>query len=618
MPVAAAIVGSSVVGAGTAVYGAGEAKKANAKATAAATAANERNIAAARENRDYIANLNQPKIAGGNAAFDMLLKEFGVGQPAPQRQSSYRSPSYSPQGGQPATSARPVGTTPIGPSPYTPPSNAGGVSRDPAGGYAPTNPGTLDPMTAFNNVRSASNGGMLGSGGPGWTPPAPGTRDGPPGPAPAGQKWVHGPEGYILAADAPSRPMGNVISDLGAGFGGGARKAPNGRTVVGYGPTDMPIYAHSGGPDAAYNNMPAPGTYSADTFNPNDSGYAGGVPAQPQGGNGAGFDTGAYLNNNPDVAAEFERLNSTPEGQATLQANGVTSPDDYAARHYETSGQAEGRVTTPYAPEPAGPAGPPDLINAQRPEFGDAPTYQRGQDIAMQDYGQAPDAASYYANFEADPGAAYRRSEALSGVNAASAARGKLRSGDAAKALATLSSDLGSQEYGNWFARQTQRLAADRGQFNSNRSFAGNLYSEQNNRADQRFGDDRSYGSNLWDLNRRRSDTNFNTDRTFQTNERDNRVNNLFRVSGIGDNAIGNVTSAGNNFTNAATNNNINGANIASNSAWANGQANTNLVNGIGSAISDGIGALAGASFGGGGGAARTSANTIGYPRGIF
>ena len=448
---AAAIIGASVIGAGTAAYGASAAKKANAKSTAAATAANAANIAANRENRDYIAGLNQPKIQGGNAAFDMLLKEFGVGQPAPQRTSSYRSPTYRP----------PVGTS-----------------------------------------------------------------------------------------------------------------APR-----------------------------APGTYSADTFNPNDggpdAGYAGGVPAQPEGGNQAGFDTGAYLNSNPDVAAEFERLNSTPEGQATLQANGVTSPDDYAARHYQTSGQAEGRVTTPYAPEPAGPAGPPDLISAERPEFGDAPTYQRGQDIAMQDYGQAPDAASYYANFEADPGAAYRRSEALSGVNAYSAARGKLRSGDGAKALATLASDLGSQEYGNWFARQTQRLAADRGQFNTNRSFAGNLYSDQNNRADQRFGDDRSYGSNLWDLNRRRSDTNFNTDRSFQTNERDNRVNNLFRVSGIGDNAIGNVTSAGNNFTNAATNNNINGANIASNSAWANGQANTNLVSGIGSAISNGLSAFAGGSGGG-------------------
>ena len=430
MPLAALI--PAAISAGTAIYGAGQAKKANSRATAAANQANQANIAANRENRDYIAGLNQPKIAGGQGAFDMLLQEFGVGQPAPTRQSSYRSPSYNPQAGQPAPAA--------------------------------------------------------------------------------------------------------------------------------------------------------------------NNGYAGGVPAQPQGGQ-AGFDTGAYLNSNPDVAAEFERLNSTPEGQATLQANGVTSPDDYAARHYETSGQAEGRQVQQYAPDAVDPNAAPDLMNARRPDIGPAPTFQRGQDIAMQDYGQAPDAASYYANFEADPGAAYRRSEALSGVNAASAARGKLRSGDAAKALATLASDLGSQEYGNWFNRQTQRLAADRGQFNTNRSFAGNLYTSQNARQDQNFGEDRAYGSNLFDLNRQRSDANFNADRTFQAHRADTRVSNLFRVSGVGDNAIGNVTAAGNNFTTNAMNSNATTANIAGNSAMNRANANTDLISGIGGAVSSGLNA-----FGSGGG----------------
>ncbi|MFN9718923.1 MAG: hypothetical protein ACK58L_09540 [Planctomycetota bacterium] len=426
MPLAALItpaIGAAVVGGGikaaTSIYGASQANKANKRATEAANQANQANIAANRENRDYIASLNQPKIAGGNAAFDMLLREFGVGQPAPQRQSSYRSPTYRP----------PVGT---------------------------------------------------------------------------------------------SAPAAN-------------------------------------------------------------EGYAGGVPAQPQGGQ-AGFDTGAYLNSNPDVAAEFERLNSTPEGQATLQANGVTSPDDYAARHYETSGQAEGRQVQQYAPDAVDPNAAPDLMNARRPDIGPAPTFQRGQDIAMQDYGQAPDAASYYANFEADPGAAYRRSEALSGVNAASAARGKLRSGDAAKALATLASDLGSQEYGNWYARQTQRLAADRGQFNQNRSFAGNLYTSQNARQDQNFGEDRTYGSNLWDLNRQRSDANFNTDRGYQTNRADTRVANLFAISNAGDAGIRNVTAAGNNFTSNAMNTNNDIAANAGVDAAARGQANTNLVNSLGSA----------------------------------
>ena len=90
MPLAALItpaIGAAVVGGGikaaTSIYGASQANKANKRATEAANQANQANIAANRENRDYIANLNQPKIAGGNAAFDMLLREFGVGQPAP-------------------------------------------------------------------------------------------------------------------------------------------------------------------------------------------------------------------------------------------------------------------------------------------------------------------------------------------------------------------------------------------------------------------------------------------------------------------------------------------------------------------------------------------------------
>ena len=117
----------------------------------------------------------------------------------------------------------------------------------------------------------------------------------------------------------------------------------------------------------------------------------------------------------------------------------------------------------------------------------------------------------------------------------------------------------------------------------------------------------------MWDSNRQRSDANFNTDRGYQTNRADNRVNNLFNISGIGDNAIGNVTAAGNNFTNNAMNANATTANIAGNSAINRAEANTGVANTIGGVASNLFSA-----WGGGTGAARTSANTIGYPRGIF
>jgi hypothetical protein len=479
----AAALGAAAIGAGASIYGSSQAKKANSRATAAANQANQANIAANRENRDYIAGLNQPKIAGGNAAFDMLLKELGVGQPAPARTSSYRSPTYRP----------PVGTS-AQPAPRAPMSQPGAMSGQ--GGGGPANAAEMNAAARF-----AEGGGAA------YTMPAPGT----------------------YSAD-----------DFGGPQGGNA----------------------GGGPDA---------------------GYAGGVPAQPQGG----FDTGAYLNANPDVAQEFERLNSTPEGQATLQANGVTSPDDYAARHYETSGQAEGRQVQQYAPDPVDPNAAPDLMNARRPDIGPAPTFERREDIRMQDYGAAPDAASYYSNFEADPGAAYREKGALDAINAASAARGRLRSGDAAKALMIEGANQKAQEYNNWFNRQTQRLAADRGQFNQNRSFAGNLYTSQNARQDANFGEDRTYGSNLWDLNRQRSDANFNTDRGYQTNRADTRVNNLFSISNAGDAGIRNVTAAGNNFTSNAMDANATTANIAGNSAINRANANTDLIGGIGGAVSN-------------------------------
>jgi len=418
---AAAIIGATVIKAGTAAYGAGQAKKANRTATTAANAANAANIAANRENRDYIAGLNQPKIAGGQGAFDMLLQEFGVGQPS-QR-----------QGGQPQ-----------------------------------------------------------------------------------GQ----------------------------------------------------------------------PGVQTYKDSRRSDGGFAGTSPAQPQGQPQGGLDAQAYWDANPDLAADQSLSGFNP---GDLTGDGTVDDADRGAWHYQNYGQNEGRNAPQMAPQEQAPEGPApyDPMTAPPPQF------QRREDVAMQDYGQAPNASSYFDNFEEDPGAAYRRSEALNGVNAYSAARGKLRSGDAAKSLATLASNLGAQEYSNWFNRQSSRLAADRGQFNSNRSFAGNLYSEQNNRADSRFGDDRAYGTNLWE-----------DARNYATNRTDNRVNNLFRVSGVGDNAIRNVTDAGNNFTNATREDNGNTAGIIGNSAINRANANTDMWTGIGGAISSGINAWgggAGRSAGGGG-----------------
>lgn len=404
----------AILGAGSSLLGSSQAKKANKTATTAANAANAANLAANRENRDYIAGLNQPKIQGGNGAFDMLLREFGVSGPAPQ-----------------------------------------------------------------------------------------------------------------------------------GGAQGGARQ---------------------------------PG------------GFAGTSPMEPRGAQG-GLDGQAYWDANPDLAADQSLSGFNP---GDLTGDGTVDNADRGAWHYQQYGQTEGRNAPQVAPQEQAPEGPApyDPMTAPPPQF------ERRADIQMQDYGQAPDSASYFSNFEEDPGAAYRRSEALNGVNAYSAARGKLRSGDGAKALATLASDLGSQEYGNWFNRQSSRLAADRGQFNTNRADSRNMYTFQNNRQDANTGDDYARSAAMWQ-NRR----------DYGTGRSDNRVSNLFRLSGIGDRAIGNVTAASNNFTNNQMDGNSNTAGIASNSAYGNAAANNYAAQGFGNAAGNLF-----ASFGGGATANRVTPGMMQQP----
>ena len=567
MPLAAAVI-TAAIGAGTAIYSAGQANKASDRATTAATAANNANIAANLANRDYIYNLNASTIAGGQGAFDQLLQEFGI---TPSTASTTAS--------QPATSGTPTGRV---------------------------------------------------------------------------------DDTFISTRNSPG--VGDPIPDNGVAGG-------------------------------STNAAPPPASTAART----------------------GFDAQAYWNANPDLAADASLANFNP---GDLTGDGVVNDADRGVWHYQNYGQNEGRnaPTTTVPTTTTTTTGAPDLRTATRPDSGAAPTYlrpvtgtmqdygsaptrtatggsapTRGESVAMQDYGfaptrtnvgmqgygSAPDAASYYANFAEDPGAAYRRSQALEAVNAYSSVRSKLRSGDGAVALATKASDLGSQEYNNWFARQSARLASDQNQFNTNRDYATNFYNQESNRADSRYGvdvgqfntnrdyatnvyrdannridsryyadlgqyntnnarldnqyntdlgqyntnrtnatntfndanaradatfaNDRAYGTAMWDANRQRSDANFNYDRNYQTGVADTRTDNLFRISNAGANAVGNVTDASNNSTNATRNDNVNTYNIARNNAAANAQANTNMINSAGNAATNLF-----TSWGGGSGLPRT------------
>jgi hypothetical protein len=318
-----------------------------------------------------------------------------------------------------------------------------------------------------------------------------------------------------------------------------------------------------------------------------------GVATGATGGQSAGQ---SYFLQYPDVAQEFARLQGTPEGQAQLQAIGATTPDAFANFHFSTYGQNEGRTApaavaaTPATDTPATPATPEpgtELLTAQRPEAPPAPTFERPAAMS------APQLSAFIdgKGFQADPGYQFRVSEALGGVNANFAARGKLRSGDAAKALAGRASDLASQEYNNWFNRQMAAFSAANGQ-----------YQYGQNRADNIFADDRAYGTSMWDTQLRRSDTNFNVDRDYQTNRYDTETNNLFRLTDSGRAAAGAVAGAGTNFANAQSNIFGQQADSTAARAAATGAANQQLYG----ALAAGAGNLF-ASWGGGARSTPTS-----------
>lgn len=296
------------------------------------------------------------------------------------------------------------------------------------------------------------------------------------------------------------------------------------------------------------------------------------APAAP------GPDGAAYLQANPDVQAEFQRNMASGKGREYLASIGADTPEGFAQWHYQTFGQSEGRAmpqtqpaaaeaptSGPYVPTtPEAPAAPrpgTELLTAPRPDAPQRPEFTRPT------AGSAPELSSFLSNFQEDPGYRFRLQEGADSVNAFSAARGKLRSGDAAKAIMARSSDLASQEYGNWFDRQLRAYAA-----------AQDAYRYDTTRTDNNFSNDRAYETGLWDYDTRRSDQNFNADRTFQQQQENTRLSNLFSLANMGQTAASAVTGAGSTYAaNAGT---IFGsqANAAADAAYNRANANAGMV----------------------------------------
>lgn len=217
-------------------------------------------------------------------------------------------------------------------------------------------------------------------------------------------------------------------------------KAPGSRgEIIGYGPTDQPIYA---------TDPAAPG--------------AGGAPpaAAPQlltPGMTAGE---AYAAANPDVAAEWQHIVATGNAGNDKFKN---DPEKYYLWHYQKYGAAEGRAapmavaatyapveTTPTVTTPAGTT-PAATTTAPPP----VATDYRGNPVTAAGIPQNATAGtnSRYGDFYASPDYAFRRDEGLRAITGNYAARGLLDSGVLGKGLINYGEAAASQEFGAWYNR---------------------------------------------------------------------------------------------------------------------------------------------------------------------
>lgn len=363
-----------------------------------------------------------------------------------------------------------------------------------------------------------------------------------------GLQPTNAPQGQPANANVGgSRP--SVISTQGfGGYGGG--------NVVGSAPAGTPSFV-AGAAETAAGAQPA---------------------GQP--------DFAAYGAANSDLQAEWQRIQQT--GNASRFDN---DPNAYYAWHWQQYGQNEpNRQPPPVAGQPASPAPQPVDPNAppaeyyqetyaERPADLEVPTFQRGPDVQFRDYGDGPQVGDFIdpSKFQVDPGYQFRLKEGLNAVNAASAARGKLRSGDAARALQERGEGLANQGYNDWYQRQLAAYNASRGAFQDTRNFGTDQSRYLQGRQDANFIDDRSYGTNLWNTRQNRADNVFADDRNFAANRNDQATANLFNLVNVGTGAAAGAANAGNVFAQNTINSNNQRAATTANAAIANGQNISNL-----------------------------------------
>lgn len=249
-------------------------------------------------------------------------------------------------------------------------------------------------------------------------------------------------------------------------------------------------------------------------------------------------DYAQYVETYPDVAAEFARLQSTPEGRDYLAQQGVNDVNDFGALHYQTNGQSEGRQLNTTA-APASTYGADLSQIGTRPTFDPRQTYTRPEAVGL------PTAPSLSADrYQASPGYEWQLSEGNRAINAQSAARGLGQSSGAIKSALTYSQGLADQDYQQWVGNELNIWQTD-----INRSIA------QNNIQNQNFESDRGYGTSVYDADRAFSTGQYESDRNYLTDAYNTQTGNLLALTNIGQASANNTAAAGSNY--AANSGNI-------------------------------------------------------------
>lgn len=363
-------------------------------------------------------------------------------------------------------------------------------------------------------------------------------------------------------------------------------------------------------------------------FGLNPQGASGGATT----GQGAGPDWNAYLQNNPDILQE---------GQRVVASGEFPSLEAYAQNHYEKAGQSEGRQlptaqsSTPAAQAPPSASAGPDwnAYLAQNKDIADAynafaasPQFdgRTAEQYAQEHYqgagiaegraappqmaarggidsqgsytgtrttvGPAP---AYHAptyretavapldvslgSYQQSPDFNFQQEQGNRQILATASATGGLESGAALKAIQEFGQNLALGDYDQWRSYATGQYNTDRG-YTANRDDAANSFnSAQANNAFSSAQGNYQFGTTL-------GQNMFNSDRDYASNRYDTNTNALLSLAGYGQNATGQSNNAlaanASNLSNAYFSNASNQGNAALASA---GQFNNALSNGTAS-----------------------------------